>query len=112
MDSAPLYNEPIHVLNYFMNRDYTRRVKRTSRTLRPVKYYFIDFGSARQFNPADGSPQIPTGHGGDRSVPEFQTQENCDPFAVDVYRVGNIVRENFTDVCTLVAFHRTLLICL
>lgn len=98
MDSAPLYNEPIHVVNYYMNQDFTRKVKRQTRTLRPVKYYYIDLGSACQYNPEDGPPRIPIGHGGDRTVPEFQTDTHCDPFAVDVYRLGNVIRECFTDV--------------
>lgn len=38
------------------------------------------------------------GYGGDDAVPEFKTQEYCDPFAVDVFRLGNFIRENFTEV--------------
>ncbi|KAF9463082.1 kinase-like domain-containing protein [Collybia nuda] len=97
MDSAPLYNEPIHVVDYYMNQEYTRLVKRQTRTLCPVRYYYIDFGSAVQYNPEDGPPRIQVGHGGDRTVPEFKNQTHCDPFAVDVYRLGNIIRECFTD---------------
>lgn len=99
MDSAPLYDEPIHPVEHHMNQDYTRPVKESTRTLCPVKYYLIDFGSARQYNPEEGPPRIPVGHGGDRSVPEFATETVCDPFAVDVYRIGNVIRECFTTVC-------------
>lgn len=98
MDSGPLYNEPIHVVDYYMNQDYTRLVNRRTRTLCPVKYYYIDFGNSVQYKPEDGPPRIQAGHGGDRTVPEFKTETLCDPFAVDVYRLGNIIRECFTDV--------------
>lgn len=43
---------------------------------------------------------IEAGYGGDLSVPEFKTQNYCDPFAVDVYRMGNVVRREFTQVWT------------
>jgi hypothetical protein len=98
MDSAPLYAEPIHPVDDSKNRDFTGPSKPRSRTLYPVKYYHIDFGKARRYNPEDGPPRISVGIGGDRSVPEFKTNEDCDPFAVDVFRAGNIIRECFTDV--------------
>jgi hypothetical protein len=99
MDHEPLYDGTIHAVNYYMNlnRDYTRQMKPRTRTLFPVKYYFIDFGSARQFNPKDGPPRIPVGHGEDRSVPNTK-HRRTDPFAVDVYRVGNIIREGFINI--------------
>lgn len=96
MDSEPLYDEPLHPTSTYMKRDFSGPAKEPrSRTLRPVKYYHIDFGHARMYSP-DKGPALEfsgkTGYGGDLTVPEFRTQTLCDPFAVDVYRVGNVVR--------------------
>lgn len=99
MDASPLYDEPLHPVDAHMKRDYSgRAAKPQSRTLRPVKYYYIDFGHACQYNISEGPASEPVGYGGDSSVPEFKTQERCDPFPVDVYRVGNLIRKSFTHV--------------
>lgn len=100
VDFSPLYDEPVHPACPTMRLDFSGRSKRPrSRTLRPVKYYHIDFGHACRYNPEDGDPQIPVGYGGDHSVPEFATQDSCNPFFVDVYRAGNMIRANFIEVC-------------
>lgn len=107
MDARPLYEEPVHPTNSRMKLDYSGEAKPPrSRTLRPVRYYHIDFGHASQYSTKDGDrggpPRmfIEAGYGGDLSVPEFKTQNYCDPFAVDVYRMGNVVRREFTQVWT------------
>ncbi|KAF9462414.1 kinase-like domain-containing protein [Collybia nuda] len=101
MNAMPLYDEPPHPVDPTMNKAYTHPLEPRSRSLRPVKYYLIDFGEALPYNLAHGEPRIPvgqTGYGGDKNVPEFSTNaEYCDPFPVDVCRLGNIIRFNFTD---------------
>ncbi|KIK53561.1 hypothetical protein GYMLUDRAFT_1025315 [Collybiopsis luxurians FD-317 M1] len=39
--------------------------------------------------------QMQPGYGGDQSVPEFKWNEPCDPFAVDVYCLGNVIWKKF-----------------
>lgn len=105
MDFTPLCDEPVHPADLSYKRDYSGRAKPPrDRTLRPVKYYHIDFGHASRHKVEDGPPQkfIGNGYGGDLSVPEFKTQEYCDPFPVDVYRVGNIIRMAFTHVSSII----------
>ena len=98
MDASPLDDEPRHPVNSVMKLDYSGHVgKPHTRTLRPVRYYHIDFGHARRYDPKDGPPQEfvgeEDGYGGDATVPEFKTTNGyCDPFPVDVYRVGRVVR--------------------
>lgn len=105
MDHSPLHDELVHPAVPSMVFDYSRSAEKPkSRTERPVKYYLIDFGNAHQSNTEDGPPLTRIsgrGYGGDLSVPEFRTQEACDPFAVDVYRVGNIIKQKFTHVRSL-----------
>ena len=60
----------------------------------------IDFGLSRRYDPANGSPLDKPYQGGDKSVPEHQdTERFCNPFPTDVYYVGNLVREEFIQVC-------------
>ena len=100
MDISPLYDETTHPTDHTMKFDWTGKAKEPhSRTSRPVKYYLIDFGHMQRYQDSDDNPpREPVGYGGDSSVPEFSSQDDCDPFAVDVYRLGNVIRQKFTHV--------------
>ncbi|TFK72497.1 hypothetical protein BDN72DRAFT_731085, partial [Pluteus cervinus] len=63
------------------------------RTERPPKYYFIDFGISRQYDPSDASPIEGIIRGGDKSPPEYADPSGrCNPFPTDVYSLGNTIR--------------------
>lgn len=99
MDSSPLYDEPVHPTTTLKVMDYSRFSKPpNSRTLRPTRYYHIDFGESRQYDPESGPPRREVHRGGDHTVPEFRTQQPYNPFPGDVYCVGNVIRQNFTHV--------------
>ncbi|KAG9227555.1 hypothetical protein CCMSSC00406_0000799 [Pleurotus cornucopiae] len=36
-------------------------------------------------------------YGADKTVPEFETSESCDPFPTDVYTLGNMIKEEFME---------------
>ncbi|KAK7448439.1 hypothetical protein VKT23_013702 [Stygiomarasmius scandens] len=95
VDATPLYNRPLHPTIPNRRYDWRGNVYRKSLTRNPVKYYFIDFGSTLQYDPQYGPAREFPGYGGDRSVPEFKSRpdELCDPFAVDIYRLGNLIRQ-------------------
>ncbi|CCM03897.1 uncharacterized protein FIBRA_06048 [Fibroporia radiculosa] len=96
MDPRPLFPEMYHPRLIDWSRDLTHPAKHHTRTARPTKYYFIDFGLSRRYDPASGPPREVPIHGGDRSVPEFRnSNEPVDPFPTDVYYVGNLIREDF-----------------
>ncbi|KIK55697.1 hypothetical protein GYMLUDRAFT_47653 [Collybiopsis luxurians FD-317 M1] len=94
MDWFPLYASPPHPSDGSMNRDWSGRARPRSRTRHPIKYYFIDYNLCKQFEPHSNLLQLP-GYGGDQRVPEFRRKEMCDPFAVDVYCLGNVIRNKF-----------------
>ncbi|TFK57847.1 hypothetical protein BDN72DRAFT_782802, partial [Pluteus cervinus] len=74
--------------------DGTRRAKAFTRTQRPPKYYFIDFGLSRQYDASETNPLEEPIMGGDRTVPEFKTdKEMFNPFHTDIYYIGNMIRE-------------------
>jgi len=107
MDAKDLYLHPPHPVAHNMRRDFSGPVKHTTRTRRPVKYYLIDFGLSRRYNPEDMPPLEPPPWGGDRTVPEFlKSDEPCNPFPVDVYFLGNVVRQNFIEGDVLVPAKR------
>ncbi|KAG6809494.1 hypothetical protein H0H92_016038 [Tricholoma furcatifolium] len=98
-DAAHLFDIPPHPFDPRHKRDFSGYVHRVaSRTKRPVKYYLIDFGLSKEYPP--GTPRLePVPWGGDKSVPEHQLPgyPPCDPFPVDVYCLGNCIREEFLD---------------
>ncbi|KAG1725264.1 uncharacterized protein EDB91DRAFT_1168927 [Suillus paluster] len=99
MDAKDLYAEPYHPVKPYMKRDFSGHVSHYTRTRRPPKYYFIDFGLSRQYDAGEENPLEYPIFGGDKSVPEFK--HNLDiplnPFPTDVYYLGNVVREQFLD---------------
>ncbi|EPQ57114.1 hypothetical protein GLOTRDRAFT_137525 [Gloeophyllum trabeum ATCC 11539] len=96
MDGVSLYPEGFHPIRSNMKPDLSGFAPHYTRTQRPTRYYLIDFGISRRYNPEDGPPLEPPILGGDKSVPEFQTSdEPRDPFPTDVYYMGNMIREDF-----------------
>lgn len=99
MDADPLFPHPYHPGNLKMRRDFKGRAQYYSRSHRPVRYYFIDFGLSRQYAADNPSPlELPI-KGGDKSVPEHNDYTKAhNPYFTDVYCLGNMVRTELTQV--------------
>ncbi|CCM03211.1 uncharacterized protein FIBRA_05335 [Fibroporia radiculosa] len=96
MDPKPLYPQMYHPVLGLRSHNFTGTAKHYTRTARPTKYYLIDFGISRRYDPAITSPREPPIRGGDKTVPEFQHSDDpCDPFPTDIYYLGNMIREDF-----------------
>ena len=105
MDSNRMYPHGFHPIQMERSRDRKGLAKHYDRTRRPPKYYFIDFGISRRYNPDDGPPLEEPIRGGDKSVPEFQKSDApCDPFPTDVYYLGNVIRLDFLLVSYFVVY--------
>ena len=103
MDATPLYPIPYHPMRRSRLRDFSDHgwfdPTHYTRTERTVKYYIIDFGISRRYNPDDGPPLEDPIIGGDKSVPEFQVSlEPCNPFPTDIYYLGSVIRNTFLHV--------------
>ncbi|KAH9920121.1 uncharacterized protein B0H18DRAFT_881238 [Fomitopsis serialis] len=101
MDGTPMYPDMWHPRVSIMKRDYSGRVKHYARTERPPKYYHIDFGLSRKYDPDNGPPRELPIFGGDKNVPEFQGDgydKPADPFRTDIYYLGSFIREGFLEV--------------
>jgi hypothetical protein len=96
-----MYPDGWHPCNRRHMRDNFRLLaKHFSRSERPPKYYFIDFGISRRYDPEDKAPlELPI-RGGDKTVPEFMDDINLprNPFQTDIYYVGNLIREAVINV--------------
>jgi len=96
MDPYPMFPDLYHPRSTDRNRNFSGTPRRFSRTERPPKYYFIDFGLSRQYAADNLSPRELPIKGGDKTVPEFKGKkynEPSDPFPTDVYYIGNMARE-------------------
>ncbi|KAJ3480768.1 hypothetical protein NLI96_g8119 [Meripilus lineatus] len=97
MDPRPTFPEMFHPADISMSRDFKSKPKFYSRTSRPTKYLFIDFGLSLKFKPGQDHRAL-LARGGDKTVPEFVwvgLKKRHDPFPVDVYYLGNLIREEF-----------------
>ena len=81
------------------SKDFRRKAKWYSRTRRPTRYLFIDFGLSRRYDPANGPPLDTSIRGGDKSAPEHKDRAiPYNPFPTDVYYIRNMIREDFMQV--------------
>ncbi|KDQ51608.1 hypothetical protein JAAARDRAFT_41078 [Jaapia argillacea MUCL 33604] len=101
LDPTSLYPNSFHPVQTKRKPNFDRNAKHYTRTQRPTKYLFIDFGISRRYKPEDMPPNEPIIDGADRTVPEFReevaerTGLSCNPFPTDIYYMGNMIREEF-----------------
>ncbi|KAI0296110.1 kinase-like domain-containing protein [Multifurca ochricompacta] len=94
-DASEMYPNGFHPVKIDRNRNFKGRAKAYTRTKRPPRYYFIDFGLSRRY-PSRDVTDDPL-RGGDRSAPEHQSGRRCNPFHTDIYYIGNFVRQEFVN---------------
>lgn len=99
MDAGPLEYPKFHFRRPDKSYDYTEVVHpKFTRTERPPRYHIIDYGFSKQFSPEQMPPFEPPCPASDPSLPELRDlNKPCNPFPVDVYYVGNLLRMNFVD---------------
>lgn len=91
-----MYPKGFHPVNIDRNRDFKGKATAYTRTLRPPRYYLIDFGLSRRY-PTRDITDNPL-RGGDKTAPEHRSRECPNPFHTDVYYIGNLVRVEFMRV--------------
>jgi hypothetical protein len=99
IDPREIYPEFFHPMKTMFKRDFNDFARHFTRTQRPPKYYFTDFGLSRKYDPSEINPREIPILGGDKEVPEFQnSNEPCDPFPTDVFYLGNMIKKDFIQV--------------
>jgi hypothetical protein len=96
LDPSDMHPKGFHPVKIDRSKDFKGKSQQYDRTLRPPRYYLIDFGLSRQYNSRDALDN-PV-RGGDKSVPEHQLGRRCNPFHTDIYHLGNLVRLRFVKV--------------
>ena len=96
LDPSYLYPESFHPMRIDINKECSGRAKHFTRTQKPPKYYFIDFGISRRYEPSNTDPREVPIWGGDKEVPEFQnSNEPQNPFPTDIFYIGNAIKMDF-----------------
>jgi len=68
---------------------------RISRLEAGVKYYFVDYGISSHFPPGSRRELVLGIAGRDQDVPELSNNVPYDPFKVDIFTIGNVLRDEF-----------------
>jgi hypothetical protein len=93
-----MFPKGYHPLEPSLTVDLKKPAPYRTRTECSPRYYFIDFGISRRFTDDSIPRLLPPVLGVDKSVPEFQGEgilKKWDPFRIDIYNLGNIVRQDF-----------------
>ncbi|KAI0040832.1 hypothetical protein FA95DRAFT_1611484 [Auriscalpium vulgare] len=98
LDPSDMYPHSFHPVKMNRTKNFHWFAKSYTRTQRPPRYFLIDFGLSRYYDPA----RVPLDYairGGDKSVPEFRgLPAQCppyNPFQTDIYYLGNMLRTDF-----------------
>lgn len=98
MDANSLYPEGFHPIYMDALPDASGEAPMLPRKYVPVKYFFVDFGISVHI-PADAADKLVVGDDGrDQEVPELSITIPYDPFKVDVFIIGNLLRYEFEQV--------------
>jgi len=95
MDASAMYPRSFHPIKCNHLPDGFTLATEIPRTEAGVRYHFIDYGISSYFPP--GQPRaLVTGRSGlDQDVPELSDTVPYEPFAVDIFIVGNTLRKEF-----------------
>ena len=99
MDASRMFPRGFHpVRDVFLPHDISIPAPMIPRMDVGVKYYFIDYGISSYF-PQGTERQLVLGIAGrDRDVPELSAEVPYDPFKVDIFTIGNVLRREFLAV--------------
>ncbi|KAI9432584.1 kinase-like domain-containing protein [Lactarius indigo] len=107
LDPSKMYPRGFHPVKIDRNRNFKGTAKSYTRTQRPSRYLFIDFGLSRQYLSRDATDE-PL-RGGDKSAPEHRSGRRCNPFHTDIYYIGNLIRQEFMEKCNGFEFMKDLI---
>ncbi|KAJ7658076.1 hypothetical protein B0H17DRAFT_955399 [Mycena rosella] len=94
LDPEKLFPHGTHPINVWATPTNDALAYHTHRTACWPRYYIIDFGLSRRYDPANGPPLEDVIRGADKSPPEHRGT-SCNPFPTDIYFLGNMLREDF-----------------
>ncbi len=103
MDASSLFPKGHHPVRLSFLPDTRTLAPQVSRKKGHVKYYYVDFGISVHLE--TDSPKLVTGgYGRDQDVPELSFHVPYDPFKVDIFILGNMLRREIYNVSSSVSF--------
>lgn len=98
MDGNPLYPQGFHPIRQCSLPNGRGVAWPMSRSHFHLQYYYIDY-SISVYIPPDVYPKLAVGvFGRDQEPPELSDDIPYDPFKLDVFILGNVLRKDFYDV--------------
>ena len=92
VDATRMYPLGFHPVKDIFLDDLMTPAPRIPRLEAGVKYYFVDYGISSYF-PVGSQRELVLGIAGrDQDVPELSNDVPYDPFKVDIFTVGNVLR--------------------
>jgi len=98
-----MYPEGFHPVKVMHKRDYSGWATYVPRSVAGVRYYFADFGISVHM-PEEDEPRVVTGaFGRDQEPPELSDTDPYDPFKLDIFIIGNMLKQELCDVIFLLS---------
>ena len=98
MDAGHMFPRGFHPVKDLLLHDASTPAPFIPRRDAGVKYHFVDYGISSYF-PTESEPHLVLGlDGRDRDVPELSDEVPYDPFKVDIFTIGNVLRHEFCNV--------------
>jgi hypothetical protein len=98
MDATHMYPLGFHPVDDIFLNDITTLAPVIPRLEAGVKYYFVDYGISSYFLAGSQRELVLGIAGRDQDVPELSNNVPYDPFKVDIFTVGNVLRLEFQTV--------------
>jgi hypothetical protein len=98
MDATHMYPRGFHPVEDHFLYDIRTPAPRISRLEARVKYYYVDYGISSYFAPGSQRELVVGIAGRDQDVPELSKNVPYDPFKVDIFSIGNVLRGEFQAV--------------
>ena len=98
MDATHMYPHGFHPVEDLCLDDIRTAAPRISRLEAGVKYYYVDYGISSYFPPGSQRELVLGIAGRDQDVPELSNDVPYDPFKVDIFTIGNVLRGEFQAV--------------
>ncbi|KAE9405942.1 hypothetical protein BT96DRAFT_811501 [Gymnopus androsaceus JB14] len=95
VDAGLMYPNGYHPIATKKNYNWHGKARHNSRTRYPPKYYLIDFEYSQIYEPAQPRPLEEALKSGGYDAPEGLAGTPCDPFATDVFILGNMMKTSF-----------------
>ncbi|KZV68701.1 hypothetical protein PENSPDRAFT_609719 [Peniophora sp. CONT] len=97
MDASEMYPDGFHPVHMDDLPDGFTPARSRPRSQVAIRYYFIDYSISTVFAPGQPRGLVTGTDGRDQDVPELSDIKPYDPFAVDIFLIGNLLRMSFLE---------------